>query len=297
MKKSFIALCGSVLFLASCEEKAPFINFGDTVKVDTTYVLATVPATDPHNVLIEEYTGQSCSNCPAAHAQLEQLETDNPGRINVIGMYVYGIQQSVPPAGHQYDFRDSTAWDIANTVYLGVNQLPSGGVDRVNVGGSIRLDKNIWNSNANTRKAITDSLNLAVESSYNSTTGMATVTATITYTQAVSSPHNLSIVMVEDSMVDPQEYPIFDPTFPDGVDPVYLYKNVFRGMISSAPFGDPVLATIPAKEKGRVYRRTYTYKPKTLTPAIKPEHCRVIAFVNSTSNTEIMQSVQTKLKP
>jgi hypothetical protein len=49
--------------------------------------------------------------------------------------------------------------------------------------------------------------------------------------------------LVEDDIIDVQEYPFNDPVHP-GFNETYNFTNVFRGMITGAPFGDPVLATL-----------------------------------------------------
>ncbi|MES2704474.1 MAG: Omp28-related outer membrane protein [Bacteroidota bacterium] len=300
MKRSLFVICSAILFLSSCEEKAPLIIFKESAAKDTTYLLSTVPGTEAHNVLIEEYTGQSCSNCPAAHVTIEgYIHAKPPGRINVIGLYNFGIQQTVPPNGSHNDFRDSTATDIGKTIYGTVGQIPTGGVDRVAVAGRVLLNTGEWANVLNTRLDIEDSLNLKVTSSWDAAKGEATITALITYTKPVSGMHNLSLVLVEDGIVDIQEYPAFDPNFPSGHDEDYDFTNVFRDMITAAPWGDPLLPAQAIKEPGRVIQKVYTYKPKTKTPAIKPENCKVVAFVNgsSSANLRIYQSVQTKLKP
>jgi hypothetical protein len=296
MKKFIPAIAGTVLLFASCKEKAPYINFGQAVSVDTTYVLAagSIPATDQHNVLVEEYTGATCTNCPAAHETLKEIQKSHSGRVNVIGLYIYGPLQARPPIGAKYDFRDSTATDIANEIYLGVNALPSGGVDRVPVGGLIKLDKSTWTSAIENRLLVDDSLNLKVESGYNATDKIDSIKVTITYTKSVGYPHNLSIVIVEDSLIDIQEYPSTDPVHP-GADEEYVFTNVFRGMASSGSSGDPVLPAIPVKEPGRVQIKNYLYKLPG--KVVDPKHCRVIAYINSTNTGEkrILQSTQVKM--
>ena len=294
MKKLFIALCCCGLLLTGCKEKAPNINLTNAIVIDTTYTITPVPATDPHNILVEDFTGQGCSNCPAAHETLRKLDSVNSGRLNIVGLYIQNFSQTTPPTGAKYDFRDSTASDIGTTVYGGIGSMPIAGIDRIPVSGSTLIYQGNWSSTITNQMAIQDSLNLKVTSGYDTTTGYDTITATITYTQPVSSSHNLSIVIVEDSMVDIQEYPAFDPVYPSGFDNNYVFTNVFRAMVSSAPFGDPVLASMVSKEAGRVYRHTYIYK---LKPGVIPSHCRVIAFVSNTSDKHIIQSCQTKLKP
>lgn len=295
MKKVFITICGCAILFAGCTEKGPPIDFSngvrnDTTHNDTTYLVSPIPTPDLHNVLAEEFTGQSCANCPAAHDLLNSLAT--AGRLNTLGLYITGLGQTKPPTGAAYDFRNAIATEISSNIYQGGpgSGIPCGGIDRVPVGGSLLLYAPSWTDAYNQRLSMADSVNLSVTSSYNATNDTATITATVTYLQQVSTRQNLSIAIVEDSIIDLQE-------IPSGIDNNYLFTNVFRDMVTSAPYGDPVLPTKTVKEPGRVERRIYTYK---VNPAWKAKHCRVIAFVNysnSELNKDVFQSVQTKLAP
>jgi len=290
MKKAFITISGCVLLFAGCKEKAPPINFSDAVNKDTAYLVSPVPAADPHNVLAEEFTGQTCPNCPAAHDELNALAAD--GRLNILGLYITGMSQTKPPTGALYDFRTAIATQISDNIYLGgpKSGIPCGGIDRVPVSSSLLLNALTWPDAINQRKTIVDSLNLSVVSSYKAADSTATITVMVTYVQQISTKQNLSIAIVEDSIIDKQEKP-------SGTDDAYLFTNVFRDMVTAAPYGDPILSTQAIKEPGRVNRKIYTYK---VNPTWKPKHCRVIAFVhysNSEANKDVLQSVQTKLAP
>ena len=78
---------------------------------DTTYLLTSLPATDPHNVLIECFTGTSCSSVPAADSLMDSIKNAYaPARTNIINYYVNGLPQTIPPAGAAHDFRSSTTF-------------------------------------------------------------------------------------------------------------------------------------------------------------------------------------------
>ena len=289
MKRSFIIIYSFVLLIASCKEKGPKINFTDPIVADTTFLVSPVPAVDTHNVLAEEFTGQSCPNCPAAHELLNSLAAN--GRLNIIGLYVYGVAQATPPAGHAYDFRDSTATDICTAIYGGapLSGIPCGGIDRVPVGGQLAPYAGAWTNAISLRQNIPDSLNLSLHSGYNAVDSIDTVIATVTYTTQVSTPQSLSIAVVEDSIIDLQETT-------SGTDPNYVFTNVFRGMIPGAN-GTDILTAYAVKAPGRVDRRTYLYKPKA---GMKAKNCRLIAFVSYSStfsSKAVLQSVQTKMIP
>jgi thiol-disulfide isomerase/thioredoxin len=287
MKNTVLGLLGVLFVLASCKEKAPPINFGNVSGGgDTTYVLTTVPAADAHNILIEEFTGQSCSNCPAAHTDLENLSNQYPGRLNIIGLYITNFSQTTPPNGATHDFRDSLAAVVGNVIYGGIGSMPGGGVDRILMptDATILLSRGTWPSAIAQQVNVVDSVNLAVKSVYNAAAGTSDITYTVTYVKPVSYPNAINIAVVEDSITDLQEFP--------GTVQSYLYTNVFRSFVTAVPYGDAFLGNMATKEAGRVWQHTYHY---TLKQGAVAEHCRVIAYITNTANNKVMQSVQTKL--
>ena len=307
MKKILLVACIAFAAISEgCKEIGPSVNLTPSVgKSDSVYSLTAAQiaslTSDSRNVLVEEFTGQACNNCPSAHASLAKMSSDNPGRINIIGMYLYGNPQSIPPAGSVYDFRDSIATQIATGtgLYGGISGIPSGGIDRKqSTDSKILVDRSLWPANIDAQKNLPDSINLSLYSSYNAATMTAKIVVRVTYSQPVSYKHNLTVALVEDGMIGIQEYPGGLPPFPSGHDDAYRFTDVFRDMISSAPNGDPVLDSLAVKAKGMVMQRTFYYKLKSKTPAIVPDSCRVIAFVNSTApgDLHILQSAQTKLK-
>jgi len=302
MKKLItIAFGGCVLLLSSCKENDMQLTYGSK-SVDTTYVLPSVPTAQNHNVLVEEFTGQSCSNCPQAHEILTALEAANsPGRVNVIGLYMTNFAQTTPLSGSKYDYRDSSATQVANAIYGNVGGIPVAGIDREYDASlsSYQIYRSLWSSLVNSHLTIADSINVDVKSTFNADS-TATIVATVTYLYPMSTSQSLNIVITEDGMVDLQEDISSDDT-------AYLFTNVFRAFVTSVPGGDVILPAIATKEAGRLIQKTYTYKPR-FRPAsatadknyvLNPNNCKVIAYVSySTSEgalKDVIQSASTKL--
>jgi len=302
MKKVLITICCATLVFAGCKEHDTPIDFGTAVVAgsDSTYKLASVPATQPHNVLVEEFTGQDCANCPAAHSILDVIAAGSAGRINIVSLYFTGGPQTFPPGNAIYDFRDSFATNISNNLYPSISALPSAGIDRTPYQSQLVLQGSaLWGAAISAQEDLIDSVNLGISSSYNSTTGIVTITDTVTYTQNVTTQQNISIYIVEDSLKDEQA----DNREVSGYDTAYIFNDVFRAMIATPLTGDPILNSMAVKPAGQLYWRKYTFNPATTlsgaTKIINPLHCRVIAFINNTgtgSDYRVLQSVQCPLE-
>jgi hypothetical protein len=307
-KQALLVAALSAFLMQSCEEKPPLIKFTEDLARDTTYV-GSVPAPQARNVLVEEYTGAACPNCPAGHEILKEYQKTFPNRVNVVALYIKGPIQTVPPVSPHaaiFDFRHADATSISKVIYGGVSSLPSAGVDRKPFNGNIKLDRGSWGAAIEAGLALPDSLNLSVEGLFDSASGKLTVTAKIEYPVTIVFPHNLSIAILQDSIIDVQEYPSTDPKHPGG-DEEYLFTNVLRTMLTTVPGGDPILPSQTIKEPGRVVIKAYTYDTKNITerteapakwPAFKANHAKVVAFVTNegAGSFRVLQSVQAPVK-
>ncbi len=297
MKRIFLIFGLGSLALTGCKEEPPLIYLTTSApKVDTTYVVSPVPAAEPHNVLIEDFTGATCTNCPAAHETIVSLEDANPGRINAMGLYIKNYPQTEPPTGAKYDFRTDVATLIQGSIFRSLIGMPIGGIDRQAlgaVGTPLQIDASNWSSVTANRLTIADSINLAVTSTYDDATKKEKIKITVVYLYPTSLVHNISLAIVEDSFVDKQE----DNRKPNYLDTAYHFNGVLRGLVTTAPYGDKIAPQLTAKVAGQVYERTYTFNWNT---AWNPAHCRVIAYVtndDAAGGTNVYQSKQAKIKP
>lgn len=290
MKRLILAACGLTVISMGCKEKAPNIIFTEPPYKDE---VSTVSAPSPADriVLVEEFTGQSCSNCPAAHTQLEAIAAAHPNRLNIIALYQNDQSSvNVPPHGAKYDFRTNTSIDIAKYVTGSmVGQLPNAFIDRTQLASSYIIGTSAWSSAVDAQLAKKDSVNLEVSSTYDAPSNTAKIVVTVTYTHNVSTKQDLHVALLESNMVDKQE-----TSFGAIIDD-YDFKDVLREMVSSAPAGDAILDLVPTKAAGTQLIRTYTYKLQTHTPEMVPANCSIVAYVTSRVDKHVLQSDHTKL--
>lgn len=288
---------GLLLFsLQSCEEKGVNFNGPDVVRdqFDTTYTAA-VEAAQGRNVLIEEFTGASCTNCPDGHATVASIETSNPDRVVAIAYHTYqgsgkgGIFAPVhkPEASSKYDFRDSAATQIAVGIYGGFTSIPLAGIDRTPVGGTLLIGRAQWPAEVTNRLSISPAANISLNSSYSATDNKVTLKVKINYTKAIAGKNVLTLGVLESGIVDAQEYP-------DHVDPDYVHNHVFRKCLSLFN-GNPVLDNLTTKEAGRVYEYTLRFTPEDNWNL---DNCNIIAFLskNEGSDKEVIQAAEVHLK-
>jgi hypothetical protein len=296
MKKIFfISVSLAIITLQSCKEKDVLIDFGLKEGVKDSTFITGVEAAQKRNVLIEEFTGASCTNCPAGHDVVSSLISSNPGRIVAIAYHTFnggvtgGIFAPVNKKGEvsKYDFRDSSATEIGNVIFGGLSSIPAAGIDRTKIGTSLIITRPQWSSETNKRLSVDAPVNIKMTSTYKADENKVDLKIIVSYTKSISTKNKLTIGVNESKLLDLQE-------FSDRIEENYEHNHVYRKSLS--PFnGYPVLDSLATKQPGRVYEFNYVF-----TPDMKwnLENCYITAFLSNaeSDNKEVLQAAEVKLK-
>jgi hypothetical protein len=297
MKKFFLVASSAIILsgINACKEVGPSIDLTPVVvdtsfherAFDTTYTEA-VPAADPKKVLVEEYTGVQCTNCPDGAQILKTYEESHPGRIVIAGLHAGSLTDPVEGES-KYDFRNSDVLNMINS-YFGENPpKPAAAIDRVKQEGAYFITTRVaWASYIDQRAATTPPVNIDVTSRYDSAHNKVVIKVKVVYTASVSIKQHLSVWVLEDNLVDVQLYP-------DHHDPNYVHNHVFRDFITPT-IGASILDTLDTKSPGRVYERTFIYTPKSSEWNL--DNCRIVAFVHNSESADkaVAQVAEVKVK-
>lgn len=269
-----VMMMGILALLPACKEVGPEINLGNNQNVvaDTTYVESPVATAELKNVVVEEFTGVRCPNCPQGHVVINTLKTQNPQRIVAVSLHPIN-SLGAPYSFSPFDFRSDNAQGLFD--YLGqIGLQPAAGIDRQRYSGenAILLDKSKWQTRVNQQLATTPVVNVLLDRSYDSTNRELTIITELHYTQAVGEENKLTVLLSESGMVTPQ----LDGSI---IDTFYAHKDIMREYITAVQ-GD-IIDT--SREPGRVVRRVYK---KVLDAAWKPENMHIVAFVHEYVNSK-----------
>ena len=277
----------SIFALASCDEEAPpGLNFAPERSVfDTTYITNTIPVAQATNVLIEDFTGVKCPNCPRAQGVAKKLMSDYPGRVFVMAMHPgKGLLASLtspfkkPGDDHnsKYDFRTEEAADIL-TFLGGTSQLPIGSINRTlyNSEPSILIVDPKWSGKVSEKLATSSIVNIetfGTKGVYYVDANTIRINVKLTYTSASTDSQFVSIAIIEDSLIDCQE----DGTV---VNENYLHNHILRRMITPTTGSQLKASIIP----GRVFEKTYDYQ-MAINETWKIENLKLVVFVHNGTN-------------
>ena len=185
------------------------------------------PIVPRRNVLLVDFTGQRCSNCPAAADLLHSL-TAGPAGARIIAVSVHGGALALSTDASPLGLAGPDARRLTDEAR--VSSWPQGTVDRP-VGGTL-LRPSAWNAALAERLALAADADAAAQQSLVADAHVALATRTLSYTlrprhltDAAGQPDAetyLHLWLVEDSITAPQ-------TLADGTERAdYLHRHVLR---------------------------------------------------------------------
>jgi hypothetical protein len=254
-KKIFFNLLwiGALITLSGCFEKergvVPFVPSGNRV------------------VLLEEFTGKGCTNCPKGSRELENLLTQFPNNLVAVSMHAgFFANPQIFPLG-QYDLRTEEGEFLINYLSQPIG-YPSGVVNRTPVSGDLQLSLNQWASAITAAIQEAPAVEFSISRTYNEMTGQLDVTIDGIGKEDLEGEIRLSVMLTESGIVDAQ-----DDLEAGGIVEDYVHKHVLRDMLTPAAG-----ATIQNNmATGQTFSASYS---TILDNAWVADNMEIIAFVS-----------------
>lgn len=251
----------SLILLYSCSEKPILIP-------------EVVPDSEK-KVLIEEFTGVECVNCPQGSAELENL-LGLYGE-NLIAVSIHAGIFSDPYPESKYDFRTEAGTNIQE--FVG-NPLgwPSAVVNRHNAtGGRLQIPLNRWAGAIEESLSRDPKASVGGELNFDRQTRTGSITIRSVALASIQEPLYLTVLVKESHIKDVQ-------LTPTGLVNDYDHKHVMRAVLT--PYSGSRLAD--GLGIGDVVQRSFSF---SFDDSWVIDNCRVIAFVHYNENSkEILQA-------
>ncbi len=273
MKKIIIPIFTVILtsLFSSCDYvKDPLQSGVQTIANDSLTV---------RRVLIEEFTGHYCSNCPEAATEANRLVGVYGSQIIPIAIHAGDPAFNDPHPGtgmYETDFTTSDGDAYATGFSLIGQGLPNGIVSRLNNASLVPFAN--WETEFLTVKNLAPVAEINITSAYNTSNREVTIDVETEWLLdgETGTNYSLQVWMIEDHIIDWQ--------YNLGVnDPNYEHRHVFRGAVNTT-WGEAIATTT----QGSKDNKSYTY---TLNAAWDEDNCEIVAFVYKDSpDYEIMQA-------
>lgn len=258
------------LLFISCEEVGPNMNVsgggntgGDGDK-------------QSRKVLVEEFTGVKCKNCPLGTDLLEQLIGIHGDKLVVVGIHTGFF--ATPYAESQHDFRTPVG-DQIDTYLGGVVSNPAAAINRTKFEGQpdYIIGKQLWTGYIASELEKAPKVELDLEKSYNSSSRLLETKVDLKFMENITDPVKITVLVTESKIKDVQLLP------DNSKNTEYIHKHVLRGALSDATGSAYTGGATTAGAKGS---QSFSM---TLPAGWKAENCSVVAFVSSATTKAVYQ--------
>lgn len=235
-------------------------------------------------VLIEEYTGFRCGNCPEAGEIAHQLKEKYPDNIVLLSIHAGAL--AMPNPQHKYNFISDAMKDLEKYFNIGWGiGIPNGLVDRTKYRGVLILNHAEWETAFVERIKQKSVVKVELLPSYNHSNKTISCEVKLQFSEEVTEKLNIALFVVEDSI---EQYQTDYRKVPIDVND-FVHNNILRYSITST-FGEPVSEEIIAK--GASINKSYNLQIP-ITADWRPEWIRLVAVISKPENDhEVIQAAE-----
>jgi len=301
MKYKFLIIFAIIVFTSmfwfACDKiDQPLVlinesNFPDNPN-DTLFFLDSVIVTEKQ-VLLEDFTGHRCVNCPEAAFLAHDMAEQYDRKLIIYAVHVGQLAE--PAAGTDFyrDFRCATGTDLYNDFNLSALGVPIGMINRQEFSGFVPLPSFIWEQAVGSEFEKPSQATMNMKTAYFPVSGKIVIKAEAEFTEALEEVYKLVIFVVEDSIQAPQ----LNNNPEIGPDTLfnYVHRNVLHASVNTT-YGELISPT-GTIEQGVVYAKEYTFLPDE---SWNIKNIKFIAYIGKQDDvfnlTEIIQVAEVGIK-
>ncbi len=301
MKKTVLFIL-PLLAIFACDKVTNPVQNPDAVTdcvVTPHFVKSNATKLNFRKVLVEDYTGHTCGNCPRAAENATAIV--NAYQDSVVVIAIHAGSQFAPPSLPDYpeDFRTPAGTDWDNFMGMSAAGLPKGCVNRSQI--PFPQPRNTWATTAGNLLDNPQDAKMLVTTTLDTTQMLLNVEVKATFLKAFSNNMNLSVVITEDSIIGPQK----DYSPPPGalvingdLRPDYEFEHVLRGSVNGS-WGELLKAApIAVNDTATLTYKCFKLNPWPVIPS-KPKynlkHTTVVAFIYDVTTKVIIQVEKVKI--
>lgn len=275
---AYIAVAMVVALFTGCDNIAPPYTESGNVDTNTTQ--------EKRVVLLEDFSGVNCVNCPDASRLVKTLVESETYKNRFVPVVIHAGVFARPTKSYHPEFRITEGRAIHDELFDGVG-YPMGMVNRKIYNGARAVDYNAWPETIASFFESTPDVGLDLTTSYNTATKELTANANVRFLKDVTEPYNISFYLVENKVIAFQK---------DGnIENMEYEHNYILRAVFNGTWGEPVTeGTLPKAGASKAVTSTLQ-----MSDAWNPANCKVVAFVHVYSPTgasarqfEVLQAIQ-----
>jgi len=232
-------------------------------------------------VLLEDYTGQKCPNCPEAAEIATSLKEIYGEQVVVVALHAGFYSVPEETGNFTADYRTVEGSELNS--YFAFPAYPMGMVNRTSFSGSTILLKDSWEGAVAAQLELDVQAGIIITNSYNSSSRKLDCTLETEFVNDMEGTYNLCVFIIESGIVSPQQTE-------SGVVMDYVHNHMLRTSMNGT-WGEPV-GTDGSATGGVKVTNNYSF---TLPDEWNAENCAVVAFVYNSATLEVVQAEEKEL--
>jgi hypothetical protein len=249
-------------------------------------------------ILVEDYTGHECGNCPAAARVINNTLIPIYGE-KVVAVAVHaGYFADIAAAPFDGDFSTPAGDAYDSPTYFNISQgggNPAGMINRIHFNSSTLSHikaHNSWVTYVDSLSRLPAIAGIKIICTYNTTTRVANLNLESKFLSDLTGNYKLVVLLTQDSIIAAQK----DYTTPSpSIVTNYMHRHVLRDAINGT-WGTDIITTGNASA-GQIVNKSYSYTIPTIIKNIPCDdnHCHIVAFIYNASTYEVIQAEESKV--
>lgn len=272
----------------SCDKiNEPYLrdtNTGDTSGIDTVTFSSVLQST--RVVLIEEFTGHKCPNCPEASVIAYDLKEANPGKVVVVSIHAGDFAKPDGAGYFTYDFQTTDGTALVG--FFQVSEFPNGLISRKEDAlNKYLLLPQYWANKVESLKDQASMASIALNAYYYNNTVKCYIRTQ--FIGANSNKYKLVVILSEDSIIRAQK----NNNTSVGTVPIiynYVHKSVYRSSFNGT--WGTALNSGPVADK-QTFLSGYSIPIGSDWVAA---HCNAVAYIYDKETLEILQVAEVRVQ-
>ncbi len=248
------------------------------------------PVDSDRTIIVEEFSGARCPNCPQGTQELENLKSIYGSSLVVVTIHAGDFAFKYDDS--KYDFTTPAGDEILQILGNPIG-YPSAVINRTKGSGQSNFQtfSSKWGSLISEELDKPQTMGLSGQINFNPDTRVLDLDISILPFEDFFDATRLSVMLKEDQIIDPQA----DRAAESGLVPAYVHKNVLRVVLSDFA-GDPLAEQLKAFE---TLNRSCRFTIPAQEGWWNVDQMSVIAFVSvdGDENKAVIQAFEERIVP
>ena len=234
------------------------------------------------NVLVEEFTGVRCPNCPTGTKQLNAIRSANDDRVIVVSIHAGFFAFPYEDISSNFNTEEG---DFLLDQFGEPLGYPSAVINREfdNENNSYQLSARRWDAKINNDLSVDPQVDISIQT--NLLDRLLTVETAVVGIESLDETLHLHLLIVEDSIVAPQA----DENNPSSdVTEDYVHNHVLRSFLTNVS-GELIGSSL---DIGQRLSKTHQFDIPTHDSLWDIDQLTIIGFVTSAADGEVLQAVE-----